>query len=70
MDMLDEVADMAGIGPDLLIELRRRFGGQSHYICSARPLVQDQIRRSTLPAADLARRYGVTRKTVARIKAR
>lgn len=70
MDMLDEIADAAQIGPDLLTVLRQRFGGQSHYIHSGRRLIHDQIRQSELPIAEIARRYGLHRGSVKRIKAR
>lgn len=70
MDMLDEIADKLKIDNDTLIELRRRYGGGNHYIESGRRRIQDQIRQSELPIAEIARRYGLHRESVRRIKAR
>lgn len=68
MDMLDEIADELKIDSDTLIELRRRYGGETHYIESARRLIQEKIRQSDLPAAIIARKYSLHRKTVQRIQ--
>lgn len=68
MDLLDEIAVDLQLDPDLLFQLRRRYGGEKHYIRSARSEIRHRIRTDPVPVAVIAERYQVHRNSVYRIR--
>lgn len=68
MDLLDEIAVDLQLAPDLLFQLRRRYGGEKHYIRSARTDLHRRIRSDTAPVAVIAERYQLHQNSVHRIR--
>jgi hypothetical protein len=67
MDLLDVVSQRAGIDPEIVYQLREEFGGQTHYVRSARTDRHLRIRQDLLPSRLLAQRYKVTPRTIKNI---
>jgi hypothetical protein len=67
-DVLDDVAQRAHLPVDLVLEIRREWGGREVYIRSARDDIRTVIRGSTAPVAALAAQYRMHPNSIRRIK--
>lgn len=68
MDLFDDLATRLSIPPETLFDLRRIYGGETYYVHSARREMQQRIRSENAPASVIAKRYGLHRNSVARIR--
>lgn len=68
MDILDKVAERAGVDPEIIYQIRREDGGRAHYIYSARQETHRRIQQEHAPIIQLARRFHIHRNTVRRIQ--
>lgn len=68
MDLLDVVIERTGIDPEIVYQIREEFGGQNHYVRSARTERHARIRQTVMPPRVLAQRYHVTPRTISNIR--